>query len=200
MTGCCLSTVGACSGCSPEEVPVTITNNIVEIGESTLLSYSGNVSLSSSTTLQLPYVPLSAVPIFLSLGGFSQTQNVDFVVSGTGLVTLTTATTETSARVSFSYLSDDAGISAVTSGSIIKIPGVITLSSQVPTGYIILDGGALQGEGAGLGYVITGAYAAAFAQIGYSLGGSAGYFCTNVVQETLYSGGSLVVLNAFLKL
>lgn len=196
----CLCTTGSWSGCCPEEVAVTITNNNIEIGDSTLLSYSGNVSMTSSTTFQLPYVPLLAIPVAASLGGFSQTQNVDFVISGTGLGTLTTPTTETSIRVSFSYLSDSAGIASVTAGSIIKIPGVITSSSQVPTGYIILDGGALQGEGAGLGYVVTGAYAAAFAKIGYSLGGSGGYFCTNVVQETLYSGGSLVVLNAFLKL
>ena len=196
MTCCCLSTTGSYSGCCPEEVAVTITNNNIEIGESTLQGYTGNVSMASTTTFQLPYVPLAAFPITIVIGGVPQRQGIDFVIGGTGLGTLTTPTTETVIYVSFTYLSSTAGIVAATPGSIQDVVGTFTTAADVPDGLYILDGGALQGAGDGLGYLAS-LYPEAFARIGYSLGGSGAYFATQVVQRPLYIAGTLVPVQSF---
>ena len=191
----CLCTTGSWGGCCPEEVAVTINNNSVEIGDSTLQGYAGNVSMSTTTMFQLPHVPLVAFPVTVIIGGVPQREGIDFVIDG-GSGVLKTPTAEASIYVSFSYLSNTAVIVASTPGTIQHVAGTFTTAADVPEGLRILDGGALQGAGDGLGY-LAALYPAAFARIGYSFGGSGDYFATQVAQQPLYIEGTLVPIQSF---
>lgn len=195
----CLYTTGSWSGCCPEEVPVTITNNYVEIDGSTLLSYAGVLSVSG-TTLQLPQVPMYPAQLGIVVDGAVYRYGVDFTVSGTGLVTFGAAVVSSNVYVTFMYLSGASGLVSAASGSSVIWFGDV---EDVPSGYLLLDGGALTGEGAGLGYKQAD-YATLYAVIGSTLGvGVNGdgdpTFLTTPVQNAFYVEGALTTKYSIIK-
>lgn len=202
MTLCCsCSTVGASTNCCPEEVAVSITNNIIQIGESTLQK-TQEIFTVTGTTLQLSHSPFWTGGVLLLIDGVIQRYGTDFTVSSTGAITLTEVVTAAQVIVAYDYLTGYGGMTTVRTSSVMTLGIPNPTADDVPDGWLILDGGALLGV-PGAGY-LQSLYPDLYAAVGSSYGVSDDgegndTFLVQEMKNVFYSGDTLVALYSMIK-
>ena len=147
-----------CYGTScPEPIAVSLTQNIIEIGEGTLHPHTDTALLTGSTFI-LSYAPFNFAGMVVTVGGSLQVYGTDYSVSAAGVITFADgAVSGQTAIAIYNYVTGEASISAAITGDMETLAKDAPTAADVKAGYIILDGGSLMGETIGSqdGYVTT---------------------------------------------
>jgi len=142
-----------CTASQPEPVDVTINQNIVKIEEGVLHSTTETLTLINKTFI-LSHAPFNVGGMVVTVGGSLQVYGTDYTVSAAGVITFAdSAVVGQLAIAIYEYVTGATSAGFAVTGDMETLAIDNPTEADVKAGYRILDGGALQGAGPGLGYV-----------------------------------------------
>ena len=181
-----------CNSSCPEPVPVTINQNIIKIADSTI---EATTELKMLTGVQwvLSNTPWQPTGMSVFVGGAIQAGGVDYTVSGNTIIFHDPGVVGLPAVAIYEYLSSSSGYTIDSAGTCKPLMVDEPDLADIPAGYLILDGGNLQGV-AGEGYLIS-EYGALSSIVGTSLNTAScptGRFADGIFKSLHMHGGSMV--------
>ena len=178
------------NSCCPQPVAISIAQTIVKTGENAILADQFNDTVVG-TQLSLTHTPWNRESLSVYVAGVPQRYGTDFSIIGS-VVTFAVALVGQQVLIPYMYIDSGSDIVTFTTGMAMTLMIDDAVVANIPNGFLIMDGGLLQGQGAGLGY-LRASYPDLYDAVGDTFGGGDGSttFLDVVVSEATYIGSTL---------